>query len=421
MSELLQRIAFLVVCVLIYRFGAHVPVPGVAVENLVSLFSSQDNTFIGLFNIFTGGALENLSVFSLGIVPYISASIIMQLMRAFVPYLEGLHKEGERGRKQISQYTRLLTCVLCIFQGFGLVSVFASQNVFYDSSFLVQITAVISIVAGSMFLMWLGEQINEHGIGNGMSMLIFVSIVSTLPSVVLQSIEQAREGSINVLAVVFILLVLAALILVIVYIERALRKIAINSPKQSPQGGGNASLSHLPLKINIAGVIPAIFASSLLLLPYSLAQWLQTEEGDNGGIIQDISLALGPNQPLYLVLFTTAVVFFCFLYTSIVFNTKEIANRLRQSGSFILGIRPGRSTAEYIDLVVTRLTLAGAFYIASVSVFPQLLASLIDVPFVFAGTSILIVVVVAMDFWTQVQSHMFSMKYSSLMKKVQLK
>lgn len=420
MRELVGKIGFVLLCIVIYRFGAHVPVPGASVSDLAHLFSSEDNTFIGLFNIFTGGALERLSVFALGIVPYISASIIMQLLRAFVPYLEALHKEGEKGRRKIAQYTRIFTCVLCLFQGFGLVSLFVSQGVFYDNSVYVQINAVLSIVAGSMFLMWLGEQINEHGIGNGMSMLIFVSIVSTLPSIIVQSIEQAREGAINVMAVIFMLLVLAVLSLVIVYIERAQRKIPINAPRQGHQQA-NAGMSHLPLKINMAGVIPAIFASSLLLLPYSLAQWFRSEEGASNSIIEDISIALGPNQPLYLILFIIAVVFFCFLYTSIVFNAKEMADNLRRSGSFILGTRPGKATAEYIDLVMTRLTLAGAAYIATVSIFPQLLASVIDVPFAFAGTSVLIVVVVAMDFWTQVQSYIFSMRYSSLMKKVQLR
>jgi preprotein translocase subunit SecY len=348
----------------------------------------------------------------------------MQLAKAFIPHIEQLNKEGESGRRKISQYTRILTLLLCILQSVGLVSVFVTQGVFLSPDLISKAVAVTSIVAGSMFLLWLGERNNDYGIGNGISMLIFISIVAVLPGTIGQSIEQAREGEINTLAIIFMLTVLGMLSLVIVFVEKAQRKIAINSPSSS-SGGANMSrgrsLSYLPLKINIAGVITAIFASRLLLLPYSFSHWFIDSEGIFGNVMSYISRSMSPNQPLYLIIFVVAVIFFCFLYTSIVFNSREIADNLRRNGSLILGIRPGKPTADYIDSVVARLTLAGSIYIAAVSIFPQLIASVINVPFVFAGTSVLIVIVVSMDFWGQVQSHLFSMKYSSLMKKVKLK
>ncbi|MCA8866001.1 MULTISPECIES: preprotein translocase subunit SecY [unclassified Halomonas] len=421
LSELWARLRFVLLAIVVYRIGAHIPVPGINPDQLAALFREQQGTILGMFNMFSGGALERMSVLALGIMPYISASIIMQLMTAVSPHLEQLKKEGEAGRRKISQYTRYGTVILAFVQAVGMSVGLASQGIAYTADFSFYFTAVITFVSGAVFMMWLGEQITEKGIGNGISLLIFAGIVAGLPSAVGQAFELARnEGAWNVLPLLALSVLGIATVAFVVFIERGQRRLKVNYPRRQVGNKMYAGQSsYLPLKVNMAGVIPAIFASSILLFPASIGQWVGAGEGMEW--LQRASQALGPGQPLYILLFAAAVVFFCFFYTALVFNPKDVADNLKKSGAFLPGIRPGEQTARYIDKVMTRLTLFGALYITAVSLMPQFLIVAWNVPFFFGGTSLLIVVVVIMDFMAQVQSHLMSHQYDSVMKKSNLK
>jgi len=420
LKELWARLRFVLLAIIVYRIGAHIPVPGINPDRLAALFDQNQGTILSLFNMFSGGALERMSILALGIMPYISASIIMQLMTVVSPQLEQLKKEGEAGRRKISQYTRYGTVILATLQAFGMSVGLANQGVAFIADFSFYFVAVVTLVAGAVFLMWLGEQITEHGIGNGISILIFAGIVAGLPSAIGQSFEAARQGDLNILALLTIAVLAIATVAFVVFMERGQRRITINYAKrQQGRRVYAAQSSHLPLKVNMAGVIPPIFASSILLFPASVGQWFGQSEGMEW--LQDVALALGPGQPLYILLFATAIVFFCYFYTAIVFNPRDVADNLKKSGAFIPGIRPGDQSARYIDSVLSRLTLFGALYITAVSLMPQFLVVAWNVPFYFGGTSLLIVVVVVMDFMAQVQSHLMSHQYESLMKKSNLK
>ncbi|GGK09875.1 preprotein translocase subunit SecY [Pseudomonas matsuisoli] len=420
LSELWARLRFLFMAIIVYRIGAHIPVPGINPDRLAELFRQNEGTILSLFNMFSGGALERMSIFALGIMPYISASIIMQLMTAVSPQLEQLKKEGESGRRKISQYTRYLTLALAFVQAIGMSVGLASQGVAFASDFGFYFVAVTTFVAGAMFMMWLGEQITERGVGNGISMLIFAGIVAGLPAAIGQSFESARQGDINIFALVVIGVLAVAIIAFVVFIERGQRRIAVHYAKrQQGRKVFAAQTSHLPLKVNMAGVIPAIFASSILLFPASLGQWFGQSE--SMGWLQDVSQAIAPGQPLNILLFSAGIIFFCFFYTALMFNPKDVAENLKKSGAFIPGIRPGEQSARYIDGVLTRLTMFGALYMAAVCLLPQFLVVAANVPFYLGGTSLLIVVVVVMDFMSQVQSHLVSHQYDSLMKKANLK
>ncbi|MCO7247353.1 MULTISPECIES: preprotein translocase subunit SecY [Halomonadaceae] len=421
LSELWARLRFVLLAIVVYRIGAHIPVPGINPDQLAALFREQQGTILGMFNMFSGGALERMSVLALGIMPYISASIIMQLMTAVSPHLEQLKKEGEAGRRKISQYTRYGTVLLAFIQAVGMSVGLASQGIAYTADFSFYFTAVITFVSGAVFMMWLGEQITEKGIGNGISLLIFAGIVAGLPSAAGQAFELARnEGAWNVLPLLALSALGIATVAFVVFIERGQRRLKVNYPRRQVGNKMYAGQSsYLPLKVNMAGVIPAIFASSILLFPASIGQWVGA--GDGMEWLQRASQALGPGQPLYILLFGAAVVFFCFFYTALVFNPKDVADNLKKSGAFLPGIRPGEQTARYIDKVMTRLTLFGALYITAVSLMPQFLIVAWNVPFFFGGTSLLIVVVVIMDFMAQVQSHLMSHQYDSVMKKSNLK
>ena len=397
-GELFTRLRFLFLAIIVYRIGTHIPVPGINPVQLDILFNQNSGTILGLFNMFSGGALERMSILALGIMPYISASIIMQLLGAVSPQLEQLKKEGEAGRRKISQYTRYGTLLLALIQAAGMSVGMASQGLFFDGGFYTLFVAVSSLVTGAMFMMWLGEQITERGIGNGISMLIFAGIVAGLPSAIAQSIEQARQGELNVGVLLAVLVVAFLVIWLIILIERGQRRITINYAKrQQGRRMMQAQTSHLPLKINMAGVIPAIFASSILLFPASIAQWFG-QSSDSASWLQDMAFLIGPGQPLNILLFTVLIVFFCFFYTALMFNPKEVADNLKRSGAFLPGIRPGEQTANYIDKVLTRLTLFGSAYMAAVCLLPQALIVVANVPFYLGGTSLLIVVVVVMDF-----------------------
>ncbi|MDN3557206.1 MULTISPECIES: preprotein translocase subunit SecY [Halomonas] len=421
LSELWARLRFVLLAIVVYRIGAHIPVPGINPDQLAALFREQQGTILGMFNMFSGGALERMSILALGIMPYISASIIMQLLTAVSPQLEQLKKEGEAGRRKISQYTRYGTVLLAFVQATGMSVGLASQGIAYTADFSFYFTAVVTFVSGAVFLMWLGEQITEKGIGNGISLLIFSGIVAGLPGAVGQAFELARnEGAWNVLPLLALSILGIATVAFVVFIERGQRRITVNYPRRQVGNKMYAGQSsYLPLKVNMAGVIPAIFASSILLFPASLGQWVGAGEGMEW--LQRASQALGPGQPLYILLFAAAVVFFCFFYTALVFNPKDVADNLKKSGAFLPGIRPGEQTARYVDKVMTRLTLFGALYITAVSLMPQFLIVAWNVPFFFGGTSLLIVVVVIMDFMAQVQSHLMSHQYDSVMKKSNLK
>ena len=419
MGELFARLRFVLIALLIYRIGTHIPVPGIDPEQLASLFDQNQGTILGLANVFSGGALERMSILALGILPYISASIIMQLMTAVTPQLEQLKKEGEAGRRKISQWTRYLTVALALVQGTGMTVGLANQGLTYATGMSFYVTAVASLVTGAVFMMWLGEQITERGIGNGISLLIFAGIVAGLPAAIGQSLEQARQGEISILILLGILVLAAVVIYLVVFIERGQRRITVNYAKrQQGRRMMQAQASHLPLKVNMAGVIPAIFASSILLFPASVAQWFGS--GDSSDWLQDLAVAIGPGQPLNILLFTGFIVFFCFFYTALMFNPQEVADNLKRSGAFVPGIRPGQQTANYIDGVLTRLTVFGSAYIASVCLLPQFLVVMFNVPFYLGGTSMLIVVVVVMDFMAQVQSHLMSHQYEGVMKKANL-
>ena len=419
MGELFARLRFVLIALLIYRVGTHIPVPGIDPEQLSALFDQNQGTILGLANVFSGGALERMSILALGILPYISASIIMQLMTAVTPQLEQLKKEGEAGRRKISQWTRYLTVVLALVQGSGMTVGLANQGLTYVTGFSFYVTAVASLVTGAVFMMWLGEQITERGVGNGISLLIFAGIVAGLPAAIGQSLEQARQGEISILILLGILVLAAVVIYLVVFIERGQRRITVNYAKrQQGRKMMQAQASHLPLKVNMAGVIPAIFASSILLFPASVAQWFGS--GDSADWLQDLAVAIGPGQPLNILLFTGFIVFFCFFYTALMFNPQEVADNLKRSGAFVPGISPGQQTANYIDGVLTRLTVFGSAYIALVCLLPQFLVVMFNVPFYLGGTSMLIVVVVVMDFMAQVQSHLMSHQYEGVMKKANL-
>jgi preprotein translocase subunit SecY len=420
-GDLRRRIVFLILALVVYRIGAHIPVPGIDPNQLQQLFNSQGGGILNLFNMFSGGALSRFTVFALGIMPYISASIIMQLMTYVVPSLEALKKEGEAGRRKITQYTRYGTLGLAIFQSLGIaLALEGSPGLVLAPGVGFRMTAVVSLVAGTMFLMWLGEQITERGLGNGISILIFAGIVAGLPSAIGGLFELVRTGAMSIIVSLFIILLVVAVTYVVVYVERGQRKILVNYAKRQVGNkvyGGQSS--HLPLKLNMSGVIPPIFASSIILLPATIVGWFATGEGLRW--LKDLSAALSPGQPIYVLLYAAMIVFFCFFYTALVFNSRETADNLKKSGAFIPGIRPGDQTARHIDRILSRLTLAGAVYITLVCLLPEFLVLKYNVPFYFGGTSLLIIVVVTMDFWAQVQSYVMSQQYESLLKKANFK
>ncbi len=418
MRELMVRLRFVLIALVVYRIGTHVPVPGIDPEQVAQMFSQNQGTILGLFNMFSGMALERMSVLALGIMPYISASIIMQMMAAVVPSLEQLRKEGEMGRAKLSQYTRQLTLALALAQATGMTVGIANQGWAYSPTLDFYLVATVSLVTGAMFMMWLGEQITERGVGNGISLLIFAGIVAGLPGAVGQSLEQSRQGEMNVLVLLLILLLAIAVIYIVVKIERGQRRITIQHARQMGRNRHAPRSSHLPLKVNMAGVIPAIFASSLLLFPASISQWFG--QADSMEWLQEVALALSPGQFLNIILFSGLIAFFCFFYTALMFNPSEVADNLKKSGALVPGIRPGAQTANYIDGVLTRLTMFGALYITLVCLMPQFLVVTWNVPFYLGGTSMLIVVVVVMDFMAQVQTHLMSHQYDSLLKKANL-
>ena len=420
-GDLYRRVMFLVLALVVYRIGGHVPVPGVNPDALAQMLKGQQGGILGMFNMFSGGSLSRASVFALGITPYISSSIIMQIMGYVVPSLEALKKEGESGRRKITQYTRYGTLVLSLFQSYGIAVWLAkSPGLVLDPGFGFMIGAVVSLVAGTMFLMWLGEQITERGLGNGISILIFGGIAAGLPRAIAGLLELVSTNAMNPIVALFILAIVAAVTFAVVFVERGQRKILVNYAKRQVGNkvyGGQSS--HLPLKLNMAGVIPPIFASSIILLPATLVNTLAT--GDSMRWLKNISSALSPGQPIYVMLYAAMIVFFCFFYTGLVFNSNETADQLKKSGAFIPGIRPGQQTAKHIDKILARLTLAGAIYITLVCLLPEFLVLKYNVPFYFGGTSLLIIVVVTMDFWAQVQSYVMSQQYESLLTKAKFK
>jgi len=420
-GDLRRRLVFLLLALVVYRIGAHIPVPGIDPAQLEQLFKGQAGGILSLFNMFSGGSLSRFAVFALGIMPYISASIIMQLMTYVVPTFEQLKKEGEAGRRKITQYTRYGTLGLAIFQSMGIALALEGQaGLVIDPGMGFRLTAVVSLVAGTMFLMWLGEQITERGLGNGISILIFAGIAAGLPSAVGGLLELVRTGAMNILIAIFIIALVVLVTYFVVFVERGQRKILVNYARRQVGNkvyGGQSS--HLPLKLNMAGVIPPIFASSIILLPTTVVSWVST--GDSTRWLRDIASALSPGQPIYVALYAAAIIFFCFFYTALVFNSRETADNLKKSGAFIPGIRPGDQTARYIDKILLRLTLAGAVYITAVCLLPEFLILKYNVPFYFGGTSLLIIVVVTMDFMAQVQNYMMSQQYDSLLKKANFK
>ena len=421
MSELKSRLWFVLGALVVYRLGAHIPVPGIDPTVLKQLFDSQSGGILGMFNMFSGGALSRFTVFALGIMPYISASIIMQLATVVSPKLEQLKKEGEAGRRTITKYTRYGTVLLATFQGLGIAIALEGQaGLVLDPGMAFRLTAVITLVSGTMFLMWLGEQITERGIGNGISIIIFAGIVAGLPHAVGSTLELARTGAFSIPLVMFLLVAIILVTALVVFVERGQRKITVNYAKRQVGNkvyGGQTT--HLPLKLNMAGVIPPIFASSIILFPATLAGWFGSSEKLYW--LKDISNLLSPGQPIYILFFAAAIMFFCFFYTALVFNPKETADNLKKSGAFVPGIRPGEQTAKYIDTIMGRLTLIGAIYITLVCLLPEFLRLKFNTPFYFGGTSLLIIVVVTMDFMTQVQSHLMSHQYEGLLKKANFK
>ncbi|UCX06339.1 preprotein translocase subunit SecY [Shewanella sp. HL-SH8] len=421
LSELKTRLLFVIGAIIVFRAGSFVPIPGIDAAVLAELFAQQKDTILGMFNMFSGGALERASIFALGIMPYISASIIMQLLTVVHPALAELKKEGESGRKKISQYTRYGTLVLGTLQSIGIATGLPNlvPGLVANIGFGFYFVAVVSLVTGTMFLMWLGEQITERGIGNGISILIFAGIVAGLPSAIGSTAEQARQGDLNVLVLLLLAVIVFAVTYFVVFVERGQRRIVVNYAKrQQGRKVFAAQSTHLPLKVNMAGVIPPIFASSIILFPGTLAQWFGQNESMSW--LSDFALAVSPGQPLYSLLYATAIIFFCFFYTALVFNPRETADNLKKSGAFIPGIRPGEQTSRYIDKVMTRLTLAGALYITFICLIPEFMLIAWKVQFYFGGTSLLIIVVVIMDFMAQVQTHMMSHQYESVMKKANL-
>ncbi len=420
LSELKRRLIFVLIAILVFRVGSYIPVPGLDPQRLADLFQQQKDGILGLFNMFSGGALSRLTLFALGVMPYISSSIIMQLFTAVSPKLEQLKKEGESGRRKINQYTRYGTLVLGLFQSLGVTKALAASGIAIDPNFNFYFISTLTLTTGTMFLMWLGEQMTEKGIGNGISLIIFSGIVSGLPAALARVFEQVREGQMQVLTLVVIAAIVVAVTAFVVFMERAQRRITVQYAQR--QQGKNiyaAQQSHLPLKINMSGVIPPIFATSIILFPASIAQWFGKAPGMQW--LNDVGLALSQGQPLYIIIFTAAIIFFSFFYTALVFNPKDTSENLKKSGAFIPGIRPGENTANYIDKVMTRLTLVGAIYVTLVCLLPQFMNLYWHVPFYFGGTSLLIIVVVIMDFMAQIQAHLMSHQYESLMKKANLK
>ena len=420
-GELRKRLVFLLLALVVYRLGAHIPVPGIDSNQLAQLFKGQQGGILSLFNMFSGGALSRFTVFALGIMPYISASIIMQLMTYVVPTFEALKKEGESGRRKITQYTRYGTLGLALFQSLGIaLALEGTPGLVIAPGFGFRLTAVVSLVAGTMFLMWLGEQITERGLGNGISILIFAGIAAGLPGAIGGLFELVRTGAMSYLACLFILGLVVLVTYGVVFVERGQRKILVNYAKRQVGNKVYAGQSsHLPLKVNMAGVIPPIFASSIILLPATFVGWFATGEGWRW--LKDLAGLLSPGQPIYVILYAAAIIFFCFFYTALVFNSKETADNLKKSGAFIPGIRPGEQTSRHIDRILSRLTFAGAIYITIVCLLPEFLVLKYNVPFYFGGTSLLIIVVVTMDFWAQVQSYVQSQQYESLLKKANFK
>lgn len=419
--EVKSRLLFLLVAILLYRLGAHIPIPGLDAHKIANIFSAQKNGIFSLFNMFSGNAFLRMSVFALGIMPYISASIVIQLLTSVVPALEQLKKEGDAGRHKISQYTRYATLGLSFVQAIGVTKWLLSQNVALITGYQFYIVAIITLVTGTLLIMWIGEQITERGIGNGISMIIFSGIVSGLPTAMGRTFEQVRQGQLQIMALVFIFVVVIGVTAFVVYVERAQRRITINYPqRQQGRKMYAAQSSHLPFKINMSGVIPPIFASSLILLPATLLEFFG-KSLQNNLIFNQLSLALSPGQPLYILLFAAGIIFFCFFYTALVFNPRETADNLKKAGAFIPGIRPGEQTSSYIDLVITRLTLVGALYLVLVALMPEFMTMIWHVQFYFGGTSLLIIVVVTMDFMAQLQSYLISHQYDSLLKKANFK
>ncbi len=419
LTELKQRLLFVLGAIIVFRIGTFIPVPGIDPVALANMFESQRGTILDMFNMFSGGALERFSVFAIGIMPYISASIIMQLLTVVSPKLEQLKKEGDAGRRKITQYTRYGTLVLALFQATGVAIALESQNVVIESGMAFKVTAVMTLVTGTLFLMWLGEQVTERGIGNGISIIIFAGIVAGLPSAVGGTLELARTGQLHVLTLLLLFAIILFVIAFVVFVERGQRRLTVNYAKRQIGNKMYAGqTSHLPLKLNMAGVIPPIFASSIILFPATLGGWLGSAEGMTW--LKDLSQTLSPGQPLYVFAYAIAIIFFCFFYTALIFNPKEIADNLKKSGAFIPGVRPGQQTAAYIDTVMSHLTLAAAIYITAICLLPEFLTLKWNVPFYFGGTSLLIIVVVTMDFMSQVQAHLMSHQYESLMKNTNL-
>ncbi|MGN1394493.1 MAG: preprotein translocase subunit SecY [Succinivibrionaceae bacterium] len=424
-SELVQRLLFVFIALVIFRLGSFIPVPGIDTAVLENMFNSESQTVLGMFNMFSGGALSRASILALGIMPYISASIIIQLMSVINPTLAELKKEGESGRRTITKYTRYGTLILGLLQAsgiaYGLPNMIPGLVPEANQGWQFIVVATVTLTTGTMFLMWLGEQITERGIGNGISILIFAGIVAGMPHAIAATFEQTRTGDLNVIGLLIIMLVIVAVTYFVVFVERGQRRIAINYAKrQNGRSFFNPPTTHLPLKVNMAGVIPAIFASSIILFPGTIAAWFGKGQGVVANILQEISMLLQPGQALYEVLYAVAIIFFCFFYTAMVFNPREIAENLKKGGAFIAGIRPGEQTAKHIDKVMTRLTLAGSLYMVFVCLVPQLLMTWFNVQFYFGGTSLLIIVVVIMDFIAQLQSHLAQYHYGDALKKANL-
>lgn len=420
-GDLSRRLWFLLGALIVFRIGAHIPVPGIDPAVLEEMFKAQKSGILGMFNMFSGGALERFTIFALGIMPYISASIIMQLGSLAVPHLEQLKKDGEAGRRKTTQYTRYATLVLALFQSFGIsVALQAQPGLVLNPGGMFQMTTMITLVTGTMFLMWLGEQITERGLGNGISLIIFAGIAAGLPAAIGSTLELARTGAFSIPLVLVLFFGAIAVTALVVFVERGQRKILVNYAKRQVGNkvyGGQSS--HLPLKLNMSGVIPPIFASSIILFPATIAGWFGSGSGMNW--LKDISDKLSPGQPIYVLFYAAAIVFFCFFYTALVFSPKETAENLKKSGAFLPGIRPGEQTAKYVEKILTRLTMIGAVYISLVCLLPEFLVLKWNVPFYFGGTSLLIMVVVTMDFMTQVQSYLMSHQYEGLLKKANFK
>ncbi len=420
-GDLRRRLVFLLLALVVYRVGAHIPVPGIDPAQLARFFKDQQGGILGMFNMFSGGALSRFTVFALGIMPYISASIIMQLLTYVMPAFEQIKKEGEAGRRKITQYTRYATLGLSLFQSMGIaLALESSPGLVIVPGFGFRITAIVTLTTGTLFLMWLGEQITERGLGNGISILIFGGIAAGLPNAIGGLLELVRTGAMSIIVALFIVVLVSVVTYFVVFVERGQRKILVNYARRqvgSKVYGGQSS--HLPLKLNMAGVIPPIFASSIILLPATVVGWFST--GESMRWLKDLAGSLTPGQPIYVALYAGAIIFFCFFYTALVFNSRETADNLKKSGAFVPGIRPGDQTARYIDKILLRLTFAGAIYVTAVCLLPEFLILKYNVPFYFGGTSLLIIVVVTMDFMAQVQNYLMSQQYESLLKKASFK